>query len=73
MKVTIKLFAHFKEGRFETEEWDLAEGTQIAQVLDRLQIESKSAMAIINGNLSLINYVLSDHDILSIVPALEGG
>ena len=73
MKVTIKLFAHFKDSRFEKEGWDLAEGTQVLQVLNLLQIEPIETMIFINGRLGSPHQVLYNGDVLSILPPMAGG
>ena len=73
MRITIKLFGHFKDGRFETEDWDLSEGTQVLQVLKLLRIEPIETMIFINGHFGSINDSLCNGDVLSILPPIAGG
>ena len=73
MKVTIKFFAHFKDGCFEKEGWDLAEGTQVLQVLNLLQIEPIETMIFNNGRLGSPHQVLYNGDVLYILPPMAGG
>jgi len=73
VRVTIKLFAHFKDGRFEIVEWELAEGTQVLQVLNLLRIEPIETMIFINGHFGSINEILCNGDVLSMLPPIAGG
>lgn len=74
MKVTVKLFAGFRENRFKIAERDLAEGCTIAEVLAELGInEPELGVALINGRHVLPDHVLSDGETISLFPKVGGG
>lgn len=74
MRLTIKLFATFREGRKKIQVLDLPEGTTPENILDILKIDkSEVAIFLINGRDIQFNRTLSDNDVLSIFPPVGGG
>ena len=74
MKVEIRLFATFREGRFKKEVWELPEGTKVIDVLNRLEIKPEEvAILLVNGMNAEPEYVLKDGDYISLFPPVGGG
>lgn len=74
MKVEIRLFATFREGRFKRAIWELPEGTKVIDVLNRLGIKPEEvAILLVNGSNVDFDYVLKDEDYISIFPPVGGG
>lgn len=76
MKITVKLFATLRQGRFKTREFEYPEGTTVGQVLDSLAI-SREEMGIgiifINGKHVDFGTVINAGDIVAIFPPVAGG
>jgi len=74
MEVSIRLFAHFREGRFKDETWDLAPGTTVRQVLDRLGISPEDVgVTMINSRHCELDQELAPGDRLAVFPVIGGG
>ena len=76
MKITIKLFAFLRQGRFKIRECDLPEGVTVGQVLDNLSIsreEMKIGIIMINGKHGTFDSSLHADDTLAIFPPAAGG
>ena len=74
MKVTVKLFATFREGRFGQEVRDYNEGTTVGDVLNELQLPPDEIGAtLINHRHVEEDQKLQDGDALSIFPLVGGG
>ncbi|MBO8144249.1 MAG: MoaD/ThiS family protein [Thermodesulfobacterium sp.] len=74
MKVEIRLFATFREGRFKKEVWELPEGTKVIDVLNLLGIKPEEvAILLVNGMNAEPEYVLKDGDYISLFPPVGGG
>ncbi|HHV37983.1 MAG TPA: MoaD/ThiS family protein [Tepidimicrobium sp.] len=74
MKIEVRLFAHFREGRNKKQVLELGEGTTILTVLDKLNIdENEVKIALINGRDGALDRQLQDGDILSLFPPVGGG
>ena len=74
MKVTIKLFAHFRESRFKVENRDLEKGTTVTDVLNSLGISSdETGVVMLNSRHTTPETELADDDILAIFPLIGGG
>jgi sulfur carrier protein len=76
MKITVKLFAFLRQGRFKIRESDFSEGVTVGQVLDSLTItreEMEIGIIFINGKRAEFDSVLKADDILAIFPPVAGG
>lgn len=74
MRVTIKLFATFREGRFKVEVRELSEESRVGDVLQSIGISVEEvAICLVNGKDSNAQTVLSDGDTLSLFPPVGGG
>jgi molybdopterin synthase sulfur carrier subunit len=74
MKVTIKLFASFRAGRFEIEARDYPSGTTVADVADSLNLpQSELGIMMINNRHVKLERVLEEGDALALFPLLGGG
>jgi molybdopterin converting factor small subunit len=74
MKITVKLFATFRAGRFAIETQDCAPGTLIADVIAALEIpESQIGMIMLNNRHAEPDQQLEDGANLSLFPLLGGG
>ena len=74
MKVTIKLFAYFRDSRFKIDHRDLKEGTTVGEVIDSLDIgREEVGVAMINSRHATFDTTLRENDILAIFPVIGGG
>ncbi|HOP40663.1 MAG TPA: MoaD/ThiS family protein [Geobacteraceae bacterium] len=74
MKVTIKLFATFRTGRFGEKTCDYAPGTTVKDILDELELPLEEIGAtLINHRHVEEDQTLEDGDMLSIFPLVGGG
>ena len=74
MIVEVKLFATFREGRFDEGEMELPEGSSLGDLLEHLKIPEKEArILIVNGTACSSGHKLAEHDVVSIFPAIAGG
>jgi molybdopterin synthase sulfur carrier subunit len=74
MKVTVKLFASFRTGRFDIESVDYPAGTTVADVADGLKLPlSELGIMMINGRHVKLDRPLADGDTLALFPLLGGG
>ena len=74
MKITINLFATFRDGRFKGEQRDLVEGTTLRQAIAEVGIAEKEVgMALVNGRHAPMEHALADGDVISLAPWLAGG
>jgi len=74
MKVTVKLFASFRTGRFEIEPLEFPEGTTVADVADSLKLpQSELGIMLVNSRHVKLERVLVEGDTLALFPLLGGG
>ncbi len=74
MKVTVKLFAYFRDNRFIKEEWQLAQGTKVADVVNKLEIDPEEiGVLMINSRHTSLDTELQEDNILAIFPVVGGG
>lgn len=74
MRITIKLFATFREGRFIETARDYPAGTRIAVIIDELQLPTAQiGMIMCNGRHAEPEQLLKDGDILALFPQVGGG
>lgn len=74
MRVTVKLFATFRDGRFKVEERDLPEEGQVFDLLVPLNIlPEEIAICLVNGRNVDEKHILKDGDTLALFPPVGGG
>jgi len=74
MKVTVKLFATFRAGRFDVETRDYPAGTTVGQVVEQLDLPmEKLGILMINSRHVDLERCLEDGDTLAIFPLVGGG
>jgi molybdopterin converting factor small subunit len=74
MQVTVKLFANFRNGRFNKAEQDFPEGTQCRRIVAELGIaQHEIGIVMINGRHGMLEQTLFAGDVLSLFPLLGGG
>lgn len=74
MKVTVKLFASFRAGRFDIETADYPAGTTVADIADSLKLpRNELGIMLINSRHVKLDRTLVDGDTLALFPLLGGG
>jgi molybdopterin converting factor small subunit len=74
MKITVKLFAGFRDNRFKMAEQDFPEAATVGDILTALNIDGPElGVALIDGRHVLPEQVLVDGQILSLFPKVGGG
>ena len=74
LKVEVRLFAYFREGREKKQIMELEEGTTISDVIKILDIDEKEvSIALLNGMDGPFHRELKDGDIIALFPPVGGG
>ena len=74
MKITVKLFAYFRENRFKIEEREIGEGTTVGDIVDHLRIDREEVgVLMLNSRHTEFSSTPSPNDILAIFPVIGGG
>lgn len=74
MRITVKLFASFRAGRFIRDSRDCADGTRVADIATGLGIAlSEIGIIMVNGRHADADDMLADGATLSLFPLLGGG
>jgi molybdopterin converting factor small subunit len=76
MRVTVKLFAQYREGRFIQKEMELSEGTTVDKVINLVGLDLERypvGIALVNGRHSDNTTALKEGDTLSLFPKVGGG
>ena len=74
MKITIKLFATFRVGRFASTVQECRPGTTVGEIIGELNIPEKElGMVLVNSRHVELDQQLNDGDSLSIFPLVGGG
>lgn len=74
MQITVKLFAHFRLGRFVTDIREFPAGTRIAEVIHSLQIQAAEIGTImLNNRHADPDRQLQEGDRLALFPLVGGG
>ncbi|HQI81700.1 MAG TPA: MoaD/ThiS family protein [Deltaproteobacteria bacterium] len=74
MKVTVKLFATLRRGRFDVNTLDCPDGTRVQDIVRQLAIEEKDAAIIfLNSRHAGLSTTLGEGDTLAIFPPVGGG
>ena len=74
MRITVKLFATFRNNRFKTAEQEHPEGTVCRQIIHGLGLtEAEIGVIMVSGRHAALDQVLRDGDTLSLFPLIGGG
>ena len=74
MKITVKLFATFRDGRDKIQAFDLEDGKTPEDVIAALGIEKHEvAILLVNGRDGLFDKPLLEGDLISLFPPVGGG
>ena len=74
MKITVKLFAYFRDNRFNIEEWDIDNGTTVGSIVDSLDIDREEVgVLMINHKHTQFDVEPQTGDTLAIFPVVGGG
>jgi len=74
MRVTIKLFATLRQGRFDVETFDLSPETKVIDVMKRIGVPQREVTLIfINGRHGDLSSELHEGDTLAMFPPVGGG
>ncbi len=74
MKITIKLFAYFRDNRFKVEEREIAEDTTVGNIVDSLGIDREEVgVLMINSRHTEFDVNPVADDVLAIFPVVGGG
>jgi len=74
VRVTIKLFATFRDQRFKVDVRELPEGSRVEDILHSLGITpDEIAICLVNGRDANEHYTLGDGDTLALFPPVGGG
>lgn len=74
IKVEVRLFAYFREGREKKQIMEVEEGTSISDIIKFLSIEEKEvSIMLLNGMDGLGSREVKDGDVISLFPPVGGG
>lgn len=74
MKIVVKLFASFRNGRFKIDEQEHPPGTDCRKVMLSVGLtEEKIGVVMINGRHASLDQVLQEGDTLAFFPLVGGG
>ncbi len=74
MKITVKLFATFRQGRFKIEDRDVPSGTRVLDVLHSLDIDPADVGTLfVKGRAVEVDRVLEEGEAIAIFPLVGGG
>jgi sulfur-carrier protein len=72
--IKVKLFASFRNGRFNEKDWDYVEGITVSRILEKLNINKKDVgVLLVNSRHRETDCQLKEGDTLSIFPVIGGG
>ena len=73
MRITVKLFASYRVGRFKEAVREYPVGTTVTEVLQSLNIAELRGIALVNGKPAPLSQVLKECDTMTLVPLISGG
>lgn len=74
MRITVKLFAFFRDNRFKVEQREIGEGTTVGDIVDSLHIDREEVgVLMINSRHTEFSVEPTDNDVLAIFPVIGGG
>ena len=74
MELTVKLFATFRDGRFEKAQLDYPPGTTLANIVDALRIpRDEIGVMLVMGRHAELEYTPAPGETVAIFPRIGGG
>ena len=74
MKVTVKLFATFRDGRFKVEERNYPDGTTCRRIVAAISLrEEELGIVLVNSRHAQLDQILNEGDIVALFPLVGGG
>ncbi len=74
MKITVKLFAFFRDDRFKIREQEIGEETTVGDIVDALGIDRKEVgVLMLNSRHTEFTVRPAPDDVLAIFPVVGGG
>jgi sulfur-carrier protein len=74
MRITVKLFAYFRDGRFKTAEREYPPGTTVGSIVDGLGIsQDEVGVLMLNSRHCEFTSKPAEGDALAIFPVIGGG
>lgn len=73
-KITVKLFAYFRDNRFKIEEREITDDTTVGDIVDTLKIDREEVgVLMINSRHTTFETSPRENDVLAIFPVVGGG
>ncbi len=73
-RITVKLFAHLRQGRFVCRDMDIAPETTVARIVEQLGINQEEVgVTMINSRHCTLDATPQEGDTLAIFPLVGGG
>lgn len=73
-RITVKLFAYFRDNRFKQEEREIDEATTVGDIVDALGIDRQEVgVLMVNSRHSEFSYRPAAGDVLAVFPVVGGG
>lgn len=74
MKITVKLFATLRDGRFSAETREFPQGSTAGNVIGQLGLrDEEAALILVNGRHGEPDTALSEGDTVALFPPIGGG
>jgi sulfur-carrier protein len=74
MRLTVKLFAYFRDNRFVRREMDFPEGSRVEDIIRSCDIDlGEVGVTMINSRHCELSQVPQDNDQLAVFPTIGGG
>lgn len=74
MRLTVKLFAFFRDGRFKEEGREYPQGTKVGDIVIGLGIDPEEVgVVMINSRQSSLTAPVAEGDVVAIFPVIGGG
>jgi len=74
MRITVKLFATFRKGRFDAEVREVPPGATVSRIVEEVGLPEKEiGIVLVNGRHAKLWRALADGDTLAIFPLVGGG
>jgi len=74
MRITVKLFATFRKGRFDEAVREVPPGTTVSRIVEEVDLPKKEiGIVLVNSRHTDLSRVLAEGDTLAIFPLVGGG